>query len=37
MEVINFLIECLKMSEIAYKQEVERQNAISEKLEYLFK
>lgn len=37
MEVINFLTECLKISEIAYKQETERQNAVGAKLEYLFK
>lgn len=37
MEVTNFLEECLKIGEIAYKQEVERQNAVGAKLEYLFK
>lgn len=37
MELHEFLEDCLKMSESAYQQEVDRQRAIGEKLDYLFR
>lgn len=37
MELKCFLEECLNFSEIAYKQELERQKEIGTKLDYLFK
>lgn len=37
MELKSFLGECLKVSETAYKQELERQKDIGAKLDYLFK